>query len=440
MTNWEKLCELITNDKTFGKAKRRYGGDGKGEKERRFEDHFAEYLFTVFDWASSEIKRQASLPVGSNNRAILDIMLVKDEEQPFIFELKNYTVFPDSAGYAEIQSQIKLANTNFGIFTNGITLHLLYRTSFDKDPEEIFCVSYLDRTNEEAIELCNLLDGKSYSTKNLVAFCEKLKKAIKTEYENNPRLFMISSQMNKERDEKIQRMIAKYIKWINDNPKEYEAAFSFKKERKWIRNNIFDTEKLRTLPDDEYSQLMHEIPKHTLAINGYAMMMLYGEKNGKPLPEMGIIGDRKKFIKCIEYLNSIPRKDAREALKNFTTNGSEYKILGVGKMFWSEMIRCKFDNIPLQNNKTNKFFRAIGIELGFSPEQKSQSIVYCYNRWLSEWNKDKNHLQLDSSVLSHMEHFALASEEGEKYLSQEFGYTPEGESGDQSKSWIPKNP
>ena len=423
MTNWQKLCELLTNSEVFGKLKRRYGGSE--EQEKRFEDHFSEYLFTVFGWMPSEIKRQYALSVGSGTKIIPDITLIKKNERPVIFELKSHTVSPNVAGYDEIKSQIKQASVSYGFFTNGITLHLLYRSSNNEEPYEIFRVSFLDKDNEYATELCDIITRDNYTEERMLRFCDKLSKIIATEYENNPKLFMISSQMNHKLDTKIQKMIGEYIRWIDNNPKEHDAAFSFREERKWIRKNIFDVEKLRSLSDEEYSQLMHEIPKHTLAINGYGMMMLYGEKRGEAIPDMGIIGDRSKFIRCIEYLNSIPRKEAQDALKKFTNKDSEYKILGVGPMFWSEMIRCKFDNIPLQNQKTDKFFRAVGIELGFTAEQKTQSIVYCHDRWLAEWNKDESHLQLDSSALSHMEHFALTSDEGKEFLKQEFVYTEE---------------
>lgn len=429
MTNWEKLCELIANSEAFGKIKRRYGGS---EKEKRFEDHFSEYLFSVFGWQPSEINRQMILPIGNNNKIIPDIALKKDGEQPVLFELKSYSTHPDTCGYDEIKSQIKQASTDFGLFTNGITLHLLYRSDANTEPHEIFRVSYHDMSNNFATELCNILQRDSYTTTKMTGFCEKIQKLINANYEDNPKLFMISSQMNEERDKKIHKMIEEYVKWLAENPKEYEAAFSFKDERKWVRENIFNVEKLQSLSDEDYSKLMHEIPKHTLAVNGFGLMMLYGEKNGEAMSNMGIIGDRKKFIKCIEYLNSIPKKDAKEALKNFTTDSSEYKILGVGQMFWSEMLRCRFDNIPLQNQKTDKFFRAIGIELGFTSEQKTQSIAYCHDRWLTEWNADVNHLQLDSSALSHMEHFAHNSEEGRTFLKQEFNYNPESENEDEN--------
>ena len=52
---------------------------------------------------------------------------------------------------------------------------------------------------------------------------------------------------------------------------------------------------LRKLSDEEYSRLMYEIPKHTLAINGSGMMHLYGETKGESIPEKGIIGDKNGY-------------------------------------------------------------------------------------------------------------------------------------------------
>ena len=110
------------------------------------------------------------LPIGNDKKIIPDIALVKENEKPIVFELKSYIVSTNTAGYDEVKSQIKQASAHYGFFTNGITLHLLYRSGIE-EPREIFRVTFRDKDNSYAEELCEILERKNYTEEKILKFC-----------------------------------------------------------------------------------------------------------------------------------------------------------------------------------------------------------------------------------------------------------------------------
>ena len=101
-------------------------------------------------------------------------------------------------------------------------------------------------------------------------------------------------------------------------------------------------------------------------------------------------------------------------------DNDKYKIKGVGRTFWSELVRCKFKDVPLLNDKTEEFFGSIGLCPGFSSEEKLKSIAYCYKRWAKIY-KEQTDKKISLLKLSHIEHFATREEEGKKLIVEAFG-------------------
>ena len=73
--------------------------------------------------------------------------------------------------------------------------------------------------------------------------------------------------------------------------------------------------------------------------------------------------------------------------------------------------------MPLVNTKTIDFFQMLGLYVGIGAEEQHKNVCYCYSRWAEMCGNRITMLEL-----SHMEHFALATEEGRSFLQQEFNH------------------
>ena len=212
-------------------------------------------------------------------------------------------------------------------------------------------------------------------------------------------------------DEKMEQLIGLYEKWLEETESEAEYSAAYKSGISWTKKNILDEDKLKSVSDKEYEELIRDIPNHLINLRyGFSALKICSTL------QPGLLHDsHKAFNKAIRYLNSAPKENRYDIIQDLVCN-PDYKIKGMGTAFWSEIIRCKYADVPLVNGKTTDFFLALGLNIGISPKDITRNVGYCYGRW-----KNFHEKKISIFELSHMEHFAKEVEEGQKFMKDNFG-------------------
>lgn len=404
MNAWEKLCEhvryyTIENHNT-------------SMNEEGFECHYREYLHDIFGWGKDEINRQYSVYFGheKQNPKRADIVALYGDYPSVVFELKWKVALEDGDARLQLFSYMKQLEAEFGILTNGVAIQLFYKPLGRKGgPWKIFGSNYnpLDKTG---VQLGEMLTRSNYNEEKMRNFCDELLKRAEKKrdevfkYQTERPNFLMEEQMDKQLDKKVMSLIEIYQEWLKTSGDDYierqEAA------AKWVRANVFDNTDLNTLGIVDYRRLIREIPTHLTNLKEGACRTLY--KNS--LNSEG----KRKFLRAINFINKANQKDCFEIMNKLTTD-EKYRIKGLGQSFWSEMLRCKFPNMPLVNSKTVSFFQKLELYIGINPTEQHESVYYCYSRWIELYKKNVSMLEL-----SHMEHFALATDEGKKTMNELF--------------------
>ena len=404
MNSWEKLCKRV-----------RYytvESHNAGMDEEDFECHYREYLHDIFGWGEDEIDRQYSVYFGheKQNPKRADIVALYGDFPSIVFELKWKVALEDGDARLQLFSYMKQLEAEFGILTNGIALQLFYKPLGKKGgPWKVFGNNY-NPTDKVGIELGELLLRSNYSEDKMRIFCDKLLKMSEEkregifEFQTDRQNFLMGEQMSRELDDKMIPLIKVYQKWLESSGDDYikrqeEAA-------RWVRKEIFNNQSLNTLGMLKYRSLIKEIPSHLTNLKEGACRTLY--KNS-------LSGEgKRRFLRAINLINKTAPEDCFEIMDKLTSD-ERYRIKGLGQSFWSEMLRCKFPNMPLVNSKTVNFFQKLGLYVGINPKEQHENVYYCYSRWIKLYDNNVSMLEL-----SHMEHFALATDEGRKIMDELF--------------------
>lgn len=409
--NWGKLCEAIRTYTTGHPEHCPF------REEKYFEDHMSEYLRYIFGWSKDEVKRQEVVKFGHDESKRSDLTLYFEGHPTIVFELKAFGKAIASEEIGQFFSYMKQLPTKFGIITNSVALQLYYRpldkSGERREPCKVLSLRF-DEDDANGKKLGKLLTRKTYDERELCQFCDELL-AHKAEVgipvspfdESNP---FMAEQMTRDLDDRIEVMINLYERWLADNEKESQYCADYLKGMQWARENLLDEVKLKSLTDKEYEALIRETPKHLLNLKyGFGTISLFSTLKPKLLHN-----SRKLFINAIHHLNTIPKKERFKVLQDLTSK-PEYSIRGMKKAFWTEVIRCKYPDVPLFNEKTADFFTALGLYIGITFEEKIRNISYCYSRW-QHFHKG----EISMFELSHLEHFAKESEEGQRYMREKF--------------------
>lgn len=404
MNSWEKLCKRV-----------RYytvESHNAGMDEEDFECHYREYLHDIFGWEEDEIDRQHSVYFGheKQNPKRADIVALYGDFPSIVFELKWKVALEDGDARLQLFSYMKQLEAEFGILTNGIALQLFYKPLGKKGgPWKVFGNNY-NPTDKVGIELGELLLRSNYSEDKMRIFCDKLLKMSEEkregifEFQTDRQNFLMGEQMSRELDNKMIPLIKVYQKWLESSGDDYikrqeEAA-------RWVRKEIFNNQSLNTLGMLKYRSLIKEIPSHLTNLKEGACRTLY--KNS-------LSGEgKRRFLRAINLINKTAPEDCFEIMDKLTSD-ERYRIKGLGQSFWSEMLRCKFPNMPLVNSKTVNFFQKIGLYVGVNSKEQHENVYYCYSRWIKMYGNNVSMLEL-----SHMEHFALATDEGKETMEKLF--------------------
>lgn len=404
MNNWETLCRRV-----------RYytvGNHNSGMDEEGFECHYREYLQDIFGWSEEEIKRQYTVYFGheEQNPKRTDIVALFGEYPSIVFEFKWKVNLEEGDARLQLFSYIKQLEAEFGVLTNGIAFQLFYKPLGRKGgPWKVFGSNY-NKDDKTGTELGNLLTRSNYNEEKMRAFCEALlkkevekKKGMQCFKPDRPNHLM-EEQMSKELDDKMLTLIKIYKDWLTSSDNQYIK--SQEEAGKWVMREIFNNSSLSGLGIIKYRTLIREIPSHLTNLKDGACRTLY--KNS-------LSGDgRKRFLRAIKLINNTKPEDCFNTMEMLVSD-ENYRIKGLGQSFWSELLRCKFPNMPLVNSKTARFFQLLELYIGVNPMEQHENVYYCYNRWRSFYPGDVSMLEL-----SHMEHFALADEEGKRVMKELF--------------------
>ena len=390
--------------------------------EEDFECHFKEYLHDIFGWSEEEVERQYQVYFGhekvilggKRNDKRADVVVLTNGQPSLVMELKWKVPLETGDSREQLFSYMKQLETEYGILTNGVSFQLFYKPLGLKGvPTKIFSSHYYEN-DKVGIRLGELLERDKFDESKLKSFCDSL---LADYYKNKDSLKpfkpgipnpVMEEQMTTLLDNKMDKLITIYKQWLDNSDNDYIVGQN--EAVKWVRKNFFNNPDLEKIGMLTYRSLIKEIPKHLTNLKEGACRTLY---------KHSLTGDsRKRFIKCIKYINSVPEEKRFEIVRILTTN-ENLRIKGVGQSFWSEMVRCKFpDEIPLVNSKTINFFSILGLYVGVSAEEQHKNVYYCYKRWGSFYEGDISMLEL-----SHMEHYALTDLEGKKFLNDNFGYS-----------------
>ena len=202
----------------------------------------------------------------------------------------------------------------------------------------------------------------------------------------------MEKQMSSILDERMMRIISEYREWCDATPREIKHLEAYVNGRAEMGKKVFHIAKLKTIGDEELCELLLSSMPNLKA--GPCRTM-----------HRAIRDNREKFIRAVEHLNTIDEARRFVAIEDFL-NG-KFKIKGLGKAFWGEVIRCKFPSIALVNGKTERFFDALGIRLGVTTGERCENATFCHSRWSSLWAERTGSPKLSLLEMSHLEHFAL---------------------------------
>ena len=404
MDNWKILCNLIKGHT--------YENIYRFQDEHDMESHFYDYLQAVFHWDKEFIGRQISTPVGNRQKARLDLAITNGkvgdkQEVKFIVELKKPSVAIAKDEVNEICSYMDIFRSGFGMITNGAILLLIYSPKNNRERPKVILQTPYNSENEEARTLCNLLDKSNFREEALEEFCNKL---ANRGLPSNTNESFIGQQMNGELDHKMITLIGSYKDWLKYNDREREYLQQYTSGMMHVKDTISDNSLIEQLLVRENSELFVKNIKDWLP-NLKGLTSFHFNR--------AIVENRVMFVESLKHLSKISEADRFEAIEDFIGSG-QWRISGLGRAFWSEIIRCKFPDVPLVNAKTEDFFMAIGIQTGVKPEDKCKNIAYCYERWNEEWNKKTGQEELSLLQLSHLEHYAKSSEDGANLMERLF--------------------
>ncbi len=213
--------------------------------------------------------------------------------------------------------------------------------------------------------------------------------------------------MNQELDNKILDLISYYSEYLDTEEPNFRKQNA--QNKLWIIENLLDTARLHKLSDNQYIETFRDIYNH---INPTS-------RNWKK-DNSAVLSQRAEFTQAVIHLNETTHKHRFDVINDLTGSGS-FKIKNLDVGFWTEIIRCKFDDIPVVNNRTRQFFSIIGIDIGKTVESNIREVGAYYLHWVKLFNEGKKLNLMTLSEMSHLEWYAETQDVGKFYMINRFG-------------------
>ncbi|MCL1901835.1 MAG: type I restriction enzyme HsdR N-terminal domain-containing protein [Firmicutes bacterium] len=400
MNYWQELCKRLSR---------------KYKSEEELEGRFIDCWDFILGWPYENIVRQMSIQIGHENKRA-DIVLLDDQKLPLlVIEMKKQGISITDHEILQLQSYMRQKRIIFGLLV-GEKLSLYYDPlKSDGKLKRVLNLSFFDTANLDGITLAKLLHKKNFSTEKMTEFCDSYldeKLALESSLQTKAVIDNLANFKNtdKDKDIKIRQLIDLYSFWLNKdhsyNQREKDYIINLANHKKWITDKILKAD-LTSLSEEEFIKLIKEFSLHIPNLKRFFNMWLNSDKK--------ILEIRLDFQTAITHLSTIRKNKRFVALDDFIENGA-YKTKYLDRSFWSEMIRIRFPDVPLLNQKTEKFFDSLDVYIGDTYEEKLQNVANFYQRF-----SDKN-MTLD--MLSHLEHFVIAknikNEEGRQFMKANF--------------------
>lgn len=195
--------------------------------------------------------------------------------------------------------------------------------------------------------------------------------------------------------ENLKTLLDSCFVWCNKNEenKKYQEMEKQKSEER--KGTLLNKEYLLNLTDDE---LVEKILIYSKDLEGPVNIRI-----GRPR----VSGEIKKLKKNILYIIDSPDDPFKKAAKILE---GEYKIPIFSKSFWSPLFLAQYPELlPNWNNKTDRFFRKLGINLTTSKKTIDEKYKLFSEAYLYLKNLDKRQ---DFYSLDHLTHYGTAINEG----------------------------
>jgi len=392
---WKELCRMLSKKHS-----------NEGELEVRFED----CLYFVLGYADINITRQKVIQFGHEKKRA-DVMISDDSKHPFtIVEIKKQGADVSEHEMGQLFSYMRAELIPFG-FLLGDKLSLYYdERKSGTDPKRVLTLSFKDTLNEDGAVLSGLLRKEEFSAEKMEAFCSTYlseKELIENGFKEKTIIENLANfkKTDPRKDELIKQLISLYEEWLDVDEKGNSFIEYTRKNHEWIAQYIFSSD-ISSLTNEEYLRLFREFMKRTTNLERFMRMWFSDDKK--------ILEGRDDFESAVSFLNRIPDTERFQAIRHFSGNG-EHRMKYLNKSFWSEMIRIRFPDVPLSNDKTQKFFDAIDVYIGDTFEEKLRNISNFYKRFSSD--------TMTLQKLSHLEHFVIGnikSKVGKEFVRNNF--------------------
>jgi len=195
MEIWNEICFYINKH--------------KNSSEKEFQSN-VEFIFDKLGWSSykGEMISQKTIPIGSAQRLIPDIILKDNDKEVIVIELKKNNVSISNRIEQQLFSYMLQLKLKFGIFI-GENLQFYYDDPNNNKPIKIFEIEFIEN-NEKAVDFISLI-RKPFDEGKLLDFCAKKileigedKKLADLEndilngvFDNNIKIFFIELLQNK---------------------------------------------------------------------------------------------------------------------------------------------------------------------------------------------------------------------------------------------------
>jgi len=392
---WKELCRMLSKKHA-----------NEGELEVRFED----CLCFILRYSDNNIARQKTIQFG-HERKRADIVLCDDIKQPFVIvEIKKQGSDVSEHEMGQLFSYMRAELISFG-FLLGDKFSLYYdERKRGLDPKRVLTLSFRDTLNEDGAVISALLHKENFTVEKMEMFC-KTYLSEKERIENDSKEKIIIENLanfrksDPRKDELIKKLISLYETWLDEDEKEKSYIEYTQKNHEWIANHVLSVDMV-SLSDANYLCLFKAFMERVTNLERFMRMWFNNDSK--------ILEGRKDFEKAIAFLNRIPDSERYQAIQYFSGTG-EYCMKYLNKSFWSEMIRIRFPDVPLCNDKTQNFFDAIDVYIGDTFEEKLKNISNFYKRFSSD--------EMTLQKLSHLEHFVMGnikSKAGKDFVNKNF--------------------
>ena len=143
MASWSKICDILE----------KYANR---ENERAYQDSIIDLLLEMnLGWHKNQIYEQMSMPLGSTERLIPDVVITKDSRNKFVIEIKEPSHVRTQRNIDQLVSYMKLLETPIGIYI-GKVLEVYFKNIGDgSEPKLIMSLEFKqeDKHGEDFIAL-----------------------------------------------------------------------------------------------------------------------------------------------------------------------------------------------------------------------------------------------------------------------------------------------